>query len=69
MKSFTGSAGQQRVPKSYLENLTIPVPSLDVQNEIVEHINEQKEQIKQMKQQAETLRKEALEEFEKEIFE
>lgn len=69
MKSFTGSAGQQRVPKTYLENLSIPVPELDIQNAIVEHINKQKEQIKQLKQQAENLRKEALEEFEKEIFE
>lgn len=69
MKSFTGSAGQQRVPKSYLEKLTIPVPSMDIQNAIVEHINKQKSQIKELRQQAETLRNEALEAFEKEIFE
>jgi type I restriction enzyme S subunit len=69
MKSFTGSAGQQRVPKSYLENLTIPVPSMDVQNAIIEYINNQKSKIKELKQQSEALRKEAFEEFEKEIFE
>lgn len=69
MKSFTGSAGQQRVPKSYLEQLSVPVPSLNIQSTIVEHINKQKEQIKHLRQQAENLRKEALEEFEKEIFE
>lgn len=69
MKSFTGSAGQQRVPKSYLEQLSVPVPSLNIQNSIVEHINKQKEQIKQLRLQAESLRKEALKEFEKEIFE
>lgn len=69
MKSFTGSAGQQRVPKSYLEQLSVPVPSLNIQSTIVEHINKQKEQIKQLRQQAESLRKEALEDFEKEIFE
>ncbi|MBR6041024.1 MAG: restriction endonuclease subunit S [Paludibacteraceae bacterium] len=68
MKSFTGSAGQQRVPKSYLEQLSVPVPSLNIQSTIVEHINEQKEQIKQLRLQAENLRKEALVEFEKEIF-
>lgn len=68
-KSFTGSAGQQRVPKSYLEKLIIPMPSMNIQNSIVEHINKQKLQIKELRQQAETLRKEALEEFEKEIFE
>lgn len=33
-KYFTGSAGQQRVPKSYLENLKIPIPPLPKQNEI-----------------------------------
>lgn len=35
-KYFTGSAGQQRVPASYLENLLIPVPPLDIQKKIVE---------------------------------
>lgn len=69
MKSFTGSAGQQRVPKSYLEQLSVPVPSLNIQSTIVVHINKQKEQIKQLRLQAENLRKEALEDFEKEIFE
>lgn len=69
MKYFTGSAGQQRVPKSYLESLSIPLPPCEVQNAIVKHINEQKEQIMELKKQAEKLRKEALEEFEKEIFE
>ena len=68
-KSFTGSAGQQRVPKSYLEKLIIPVPSMNIQNSIVEHINKQKVQIKELRQRAETLREEALVEFEKEIFE
>lgn len=52
-----------------LRKVLIPLPSLEVQNTIVEHINKQKSQIKELKKQAETLRKEALEEFEKEIFE
>ncbi|MBP3774174.1 MAG: restriction endonuclease subunit S [Bacteroidaceae bacterium] len=69
MLSFTGTAGQQRVPKNYLENLSIPVPPIDIQDTIVEHINKQKEQVKQLKAQADTLRKEALKEFENEIFE
>ena len=43
---FTGSAGQQRVPKSYLEDLLIPLPPIKVQNEIVEYINGLKMQIK-----------------------
>lgn len=35
-KYFTGSAGQQRVPASYLENLLIPLPPMDIQKKIVE---------------------------------
>ena len=69
MQSFTGSAGQQRVPKRYLENLSIPLPPLEVQNEIVNHISILKQQIKNLKQQATTLRETALNEFENEIFE
>lgn len=33
-KYFTGSAGQQRVPASYLSNLLIPIPPLDIQRQI-----------------------------------
>ena len=39
-KYFTGSAGQQRVPASYLSNLLIPVPPLEVQQKIVDNYNE-----------------------------
>ena len=35
-KYFTGSAGQQRVPTSYLENLLIPIPPLEVQKQIAD---------------------------------
>lgn len=52
-----------------LRKVLIPLPSLEVQNKIVEHINKRKSQIKELRQQAETLRNEALEAFEKEIFE
>lgn len=33
-KYFTGSAGQQRVPASFLSNLLIPIPPLDIQRQI-----------------------------------
>jgi type I restriction enzyme S subunit len=33
--NFTGSAGQQRVPKSYLERVEIPLPPLEEQRRIV----------------------------------
>ena len=52
-----------------LKKILIPLPPIDIQNNIVNYINKLKEQIIQLKQQAEDLRKKALEEFEKEIFE
>ncbi|MEZ4676260.1 MAG: restriction endonuclease subunit S [Caldilineaceae bacterium] len=38
--AFTGSAGQQRVPKEFLENLEIPLPPLAEQQRIVAILNE-----------------------------
>lgn len=52
-----------------LKKILIPLPSIDIQNSIVEHINEMKSQIKLLKQQAADLRAQALKDFEKEIFE
>ena len=46
-KYFTGSAGQQRVPTSYLENLLIPVPPLEVQKQIADEYAHGIEQAKQ----------------------
>lgn len=68
-KSFVGSAGQQRVPKSYLENLSIPVPPIEVQNEIVAHVFELKEQIKSLRALAANTRTAAIQQFEQTIFE
>ena len=68
-KSFVGSAGQQRVPKSYLENFSIPVPPVKVQNEIVSHIFKLKEQIKSLRALAATTRTAAIKQFEQTIFE
>ena len=66
--SFTGSAGQQRVGKVFLENLIIPLPSLSIQNQIVEYLTKQKDKIKQLKNQAQENRQQAKEEFETAIF-
>lgn len=52
-----------------LKKILIPLPPIDIQNSIVNHINKLKEQIILLKQQAEDLRKKAVEVFEKEIFE
>ena len=69
MNYFTGSAGQQRVPKSYLENLSVPIPPFQIQNAIVAHIKESKKQVKVLRQKAKDLRIAALIEFENKIFE
>lgn len=62
-------ARMPRINEETFKAIEVPIPPIDIQNSIVEHINRQKEQIKQLRLQAEKLRKEALEEFEKEIFE
>ena len=54
--------------QQYMDSPVV-LPPINIQRSIIEHINKQKTQIKELKQQAETLRKEALDEFEKEIFE
>lgn len=37
--SFTGSVGQQRVPKNFLKSQGIPLPSLDEQHRIVTYLD------------------------------
>lgn len=38
-RHFTGTAGQQRVPKSFMENVPMPLPTLDEQRRIVSILN------------------------------
>ena len=38
-RNFTGTAGQQRVPKPFMENALIPLPPLDEQRRIVSILN------------------------------
>lgn len=38
MRFFVGSAGQQRVPKEFLEGLYIPVPPIELQLEIIKKV-------------------------------
>ena len=68
MKYFRGSAGQQRVPKEFLEDFSIPLPSIEIQNEIAGHITSIKNQIKELKLLAEQNRSNAILDFEKAIF-
>lgn len=66
--AFRG-ARMPRINEDTFFDIEVQLPPIDLQNTIVEHIKKQKTQIKDLKHKTETLRKEALEEFEKEIFE
>jgi type I restriction enzyme, S subunit len=65
---FTGSAGQQRVPKSFLESLEIPVPNKSIQVEIVTTITQLKNETKEMYKQSILYKQQALIDFENQIF-
>ena len=39
-KSMTGSAGQKRVPASFLENIQVSVPPINIQNEFEKFVIE-----------------------------
>ncbi|MEK6777012.1 MAG: restriction endonuclease subunit S [bacterium] len=58
MKYFVGSAGQQRVPRTFLEDLVIPLPSLDVQKQIIERVMDGRTEIVRERQAADRLTKE-----------
>lgn len=68
-KYFTGSSGQQRVPKSFLENLSIPLPDFYKQKQISDELYKIKHKIKELTYTVEQNRQLAQEEFEKELFE
>lgn len=57
-RSMTGSAGQKRVPKKFLESFEISIPTLPLQSQFAERINkieEQKELVKQSISQTQML--------------
>ena len=68
-KYFTGSAGQQRVPTSYLENLLIPIPPLEVQKQIADEYANGIEQAKQGYIKIYNYKQELKKNFETQIFE
>ena len=68
-KYFTGSAGQQRVPTSYLENLLIPVPSLELQKKIADEYASGIEQAKQGYNKIASYKQDLKKNFETQIFE
>lgn len=56
-RNFTGTAGQQRVPKSFMKNTLIPLPPLDEQRRIVSILN-RAVKIEQLRVQAQELTRE-----------
>jgi len=70
-KYFTGSVGQQRVPKEFLENLLLPLPSLPEQKRVVARIEalfSKIDEIKRLRKEANDLAKTLLQSALHEVF-
>lgn len=68
IKDAMKGARMPRITKDVFLNLVIPIPPLDIQNKIADHITNIKNQIKELKQLAEKNRTNAILDFEKAIF-
>ncbi len=66
---FGGSAGQQRVSASFLENFNLPLPPIEKQQEIVDHIYAIRKQAKQLQEEGKAILDNAKKEVEKVIME
>ena len=64
---FGGSAGQQRVPSSYLENFDLPLPPKEKQMEIAHHVYELRQRAKTLQEEGKHLLNEAKQEVEQMI--
>lgn len=64
---FSGSAGQQRVPDTFLKKFPVVLPTLDVQKELADEVFSVMEQAKRMKEAAESEWAEVKAQFEKEL--
>ena len=67
MLYFGGSAGQQRVSTSFLENFNLPLPSLEKQIEMANHIYAIRQQAKQLQEEGKTILENAKKEVEQMI--
>lgn len=65
---FSGSAGQQRVRKSFLQELRIPLPSLQEQKELVALLDEKKNKMNDKQAEYQNIRQQAKQNFETAIF-
>ena len=52
---FGGSAGQQRVPASFLENFNLPLPPKEKQVEIANHVYALRQQAKELQEEGKTI--------------
>ena len=59
MLYFGGSAGQQRVPSSYLENFDLPLPPKEKQLEIAHHVYQLRQRAKTLQEEGRHLLEEA----------
>jgi type I restriction enzyme S subunit len=67
MLFFGGSAGQQRVPASFLENFNIPLPPQEKQVEIANHVYELRQKAKTLQEEGKRILELAKQEVEKMI--
>ena len=67
MLFFGGSAGQQRVPASFLENFNIPLPPKEKQVEIAHHVYELRQKAKTLQEEGKRILELAKQEVEKMI--
>ena len=67
MLYFGGSAGQQRVPASFLENFNLPLPPKEKQVEIANHVYELRQKAKTLQEEGKRILELAKQEVEKMI--
>ena len=67
MLYFGGSAGQQRVPASFLENFNLPLPPKEKQVEIANHVYELRQQAKTLQEEGKHILEFAKQEVERMI--
>ena len=69
LRSLASGNNQPNLNAGKIKNYDVVIPPLEIQTEIVRTIKEQKLHIKHLKHQADILRKKAIDEFDKAIFE
>lgn len=69
MLYFGGSAGQQRVPASFLENFNLPLPPKEKQVEIANHVYEMRRRAKALQEDGKNILEQAKQKVEKMIIE